>query len=623
MSRIRLLIGLLILPASAILAEEMMIRLDLRRLPQPLKRMVPEAEIVTIDRAEGFADVIVNEGLLKTLQKNGVSGKVVIKDINAYADSLRQSGYLAHFHSPQQILAELQRASAEYPNIVALQDIGDGFLKQRGFGGQDIWAIKISDEPEKEDDEEADVLIIGNIHAREIITPEVVLYFMNYLLTRYGKDPWVTHLVNNREIWLIPTMNPEGLDHVFSGDPADRGREERRNPLWWRKNMRDNNGDGIFSPYMDGVDLNRNWGWQWGIDDRGSSPYYGEVTYRGAAPFSEPETQALRDFVKQHRFVVSLCYHSYSNLWLYPWGYTFDPLPEPVLRVFKELADSCTAYNGYRAHAASELYLVNGDSDDWLWGECGIYAFSPEVGHPDFDGFFPDTSRILPLVSENLGANLFITYVAGEEPRISLVKLPDAKVNQTVRIQATVRPPIVLTTPVELDSTAVFLYYRYSDDSTFRTVSLQPDPMPDSFVSQISFLRPGRVYYYAEAADKRGRRGYHPRGAPLAVDSLMVYPMTRVTDIVIGTPFSVFPNPFNSEALISFTVTGREQVLLQIVDLRGRAIRTLCNQSLNEGTYTLRWQGDLADGSQAASGIYYVILKSGSRRSVNKVVLLR
>src|SRR5690606_8892087 len=131
----------------------------------------------------------------------------------------------------------------------------------------------------------------GAIHAREVITPEVLIYIMRYLTNNYGIDPQVTYLVDNRELFFSTVVNPDGYYYDEVIEPDGGG--------LWRKNRR-NNGDGSY-----GIDLNRNFGYQWGYDDEGSSPDGSDETYRGASAFSEPETQRLRDFMISRNFVIA------------------------------------------------------------------------------------------------------------------------------------------------------------------------------------------------------------------------------------------------------------------------------------------------------------------------------
>ena len=368
-------------------------------------------DITSYGREGRFVDVVAPASHLEKFRDLGFSIEVQIEDVDEYTQTLEQQGYFDHFHDYDRALSEMEAVEAAHPDIAKLYDIGDGWEKTQGLADRDIWAIKISDNVTTEESHEPEVLYMGCHHAREIITPEIVLFFMHYLVENYGSDPEVTYLVDNRQLWLIPVVNPDGLAVVFTGTD-------------WRKNTRDNNESGQFETSYDGIDLNRNYGFAWGYDDLGSSPNPSNWLYRGTAPFSEPETQAIRDFVEVHNFVISLSYHSYSNLWLYPWAYA--ALNTPDHEIFVEIADSCVAYNGYEPGntLSGTIYAVNGDTDDWMYGEqttkCKTFAFTPEVGGPA-DGFYPDTSRRMPLILENLGPNLFVARVAEEytQPDIS------------------------------------------------------------------------------------------------------------------------------------------------------------------------------------------------------------
>ena len=288
-----------------------------------------EVDITYYNGKQGFLEAIVSPEQHKALIKMGLNSTPIIDDLGAYVEQLRNEDYFSHFHTVDEMLREMQQIVAEHPGIACLHDIGDSYNKANNLDGYEIWALKISDHVELEDSTEADALFMANMHAREIITPEIIMYFMHYLCDNYSSDPYVTHLVNNRELWLIPTFNPDGHEYVLSGDIAYAGQYGSGDPIIWRKNMRDNDLDGEFNYSSDGVDLNRNFGYQWGFNNRGSSPSPWTDTYRGTAAFSEPESQTIRDFVLSHHFVASLSYHSYGQLWLYPWAYKSTNLSDP------------------------------------------------------------------------------------------------------------------------------------------------------------------------------------------------------------------------------------------------------------------------------------------------------
>jgi hypothetical protein len=228
-------------------------------------------------------------------------------------------------------------------------------------------------------------------------------------------------------------VNPDGYYYNEVTDPDGGG--------MWRKNRRDN-GDGSW-----GVDLNRNYGYEWGYDNYGSSPYPSDPTYRGPSAFSEAETQAMRDFIISRDFVVTVSYHSHGNLFLYPWGY--DHFLTPNHELFVMMGDSATAINGYDPMPVFQFYVVNGGTDDWGYGEQTLknknYAVSLEVGG-DLDGFWPPTSRITPLVEEHLEANLFYARMADNPEGM----LPPA-------------PPVVYC-PGEISTSSFELVWSHDDE---------------------------------------------------------------------------------------------------------------------------------------------------------------
>ncbi|MGH8868524.1 MAG: M14 family metallopeptidase, partial [Actinomycetes bacterium] len=199
---------------------------------------------------------------------------------------------------------EFEQLAADNPGITKLVPFG------QTVNGQDIVALKVSKNARKNmDGKKPAVLYLGAQHAREWITPEMIRRLAHHFLDSYGSDPQITQLVDDNELWLVPVANPDGYDFTF--EPGQR---------LWRKNLRDNNGDGIIAP-GDGVDLNRNFATKWGYDNEGSSPAPGSETFRGAGPGSEPETQALDDLADRVGFEFLVNYHSAAELLLYGTGW--------------------------------------------------------------------------------------------------------------------------------------------------------------------------------------------------------------------------------------------------------------------------------------------------------------
>ncbi|MFI8516344.1 M14 family zinc carboxypeptidase [Streptomyces sp. NPDC085481] len=259
---------------------------------------------------------------------------------------------------------EILDTAKAHPGLTKVVSIG------RTLKGQDILALKISKGAAKaKDGSRPATLYMSNQHAREWITPEMTRRLMHYYLDGYGKDARVTGLVDTTELWFVLSANPDGYDFTHA-DPDNRQ---------WRKNLRDNDGDGRTGP-GDGVDLNRNFAYKWGYDDEGSSPSPDSETYRGSRAMSEPETRALDAFEKRVGFRYGVNYHSAAQLLLYGVGWQVaTDTPDDV--ALKALAGTPQkpAIPGYRPQVSSELYITNGEADGHAANVNGMQMFTPEM----------------------------------------------------------------------------------------------------------------------------------------------------------------------------------------------------------------------------------------------------
>ncbi|MEE8169553.1 MAG: M14 family metallopeptidase, partial [Phycisphaerae bacterium] len=220
------------------------------------------------------------------------------------------------YHSYDESKCFLDNLEAAFPAIAKVFIIG------QSVQGRDICALKISDNPSMNESDEEAIFFSGVTHAREWVTHEMVLYIAEWLTSRYAFDPRVQNIVNNSVVWLVPIVNPDGLT-VSRSAPGFR---------LWRKNNRVNADPGCFCPnYPDcwnGVDLNRNYEEKWGLDNSGSSGDLCSGVYRGPSPASEPETQAIQNLLLIQRPAISVSFHSYGQMFLYPWGHTRFNIPE-------------------------------------------------------------------------------------------------------------------------------------------------------------------------------------------------------------------------------------------------------------------------------------------------------
>jgi carboxypeptidase T len=231
-----------------------------------------------------------------------------------------------------------------------------------------------------------------------------MIYYMYYVLENYGSNPEITALINNTEMYFIPCVNPDGYVYNETTDPTGGG--------MWRKNRRNNN-NATF-----GIDLNRNYGFNWAYDNVGSSPTTNDETYRGPSAFSEPETQAIKWFDEHHQIKMAINYHTFGNDLIYPWGYIAD-LYTADSSVFENHTRLMTSHNHFIAGTGNQTvqYVTNGDSDDWGYGEQNtkpkILSMTPEVGDPN-EGFWPPQSSILTICENSLWQNIYGAELIGK-----------------------------------------------------------------------------------------------------------------------------------------------------------------------------------------------------------------
>ena len=267
------------------------------------------------------------------------------------------------YAGPDGLKQEFEQVAARNREITKLTTIG------QTINGQDIIALKVTKNARRtRDGKRPAVLYMSAQHAREWITPEMTRRLMHYVVDGYYEDKAIRRLLSETELWFVPVANPDGYDFTFQ--PGQR---------LWRKNLRDNNGDGQIAP-GDGVDPNRNFPTKWGYDNEGSSPSPTSETYRGPGPGSEPETQAIENLAGRVDFEFLVNYHSAAELLLYGTGWQVStPTPDDV--IYEALAgdDARPAVPGYDPDISAELYTTNGDTDTDLTERFGILGFTPEM----------------------------------------------------------------------------------------------------------------------------------------------------------------------------------------------------------------------------------------------------
>ena len=267
------------------------------------------------------------------------------------------------YRGPGGIRDDLAQLAAAHRDITELVSIG------RTVQGQDIVALKVTRRARHtRDGQRPAVLYLGTQHAREWITTEMVRRLAHHVVEGYGSDAALTDLVDGTELWFVPVANPDGYDYTFT--PGHRH---------WRKNLRDNDGDGRIT-VSDGVDLNRNFPTRWRYDDEGSSSQPGSEAYRGSGPASEPEVRAVDGLLARVGFEFVVNYHSAAERLLYGSAWQVaTPTPDDV--VYEALAgdDTAPAVPGYDPDLWSELYTANGEATEHGHVAYGALGFTPEM----------------------------------------------------------------------------------------------------------------------------------------------------------------------------------------------------------------------------------------------------
>lgn len=309
-------------------------------------------------------EVVMSGQQAATIAAAGI--ELTLKNVAARTTQVAEAaadGVFRPYSGPGGIRKEVEKLAADHPDIAKLVTIG------KSVNGQPIVGVKITKKARKtKDGARPAVLYIGTLHAREWISPEVTRRLMHLVVDGYTTDPAIKELVDTRELWFVPVANPDGYDWTFE--------EGQR---LWRKNLRDNDGDGVITP-NDGVDLNRNFSTKWGYDDEGSSPDTGNATYRGPSPLSEPEDKALDALFKRVGFEFTISYHSAAELLLYGTGWQVAT-PSPDDHIYEALAgdDANPAIPGYDPDISAELYTTNGELTEHASTKYGILGFTPEL----------------------------------------------------------------------------------------------------------------------------------------------------------------------------------------------------------------------------------------------------
>tara|TARA_B100000963_G_C22590273_1_gene655139 strand:- start:57 stop:1778 length:1722 start_codon:yes stop_codon:yes gene_type:complete len=362
---------------------------------------------IVIDKTTNNIDFYIFDENLNKLQNLNISYQVKVEDLtNFYSSRLQDKttrniskidvyGSMGNYMTFQEIENKLDSLYKKFPFFISHKiSIGKSFERR------DIWALHVSSQSLKSVNKRQEILLTGLHHAREVITYTSLIYYVEWLCINYNKNKIAKHILDTKDLWIIPCLNPDGL--VYNQKIAPNGGG------LFRKNRRVTTNNS----YLSGVDLNRNYGHKWGLNNVGSSSNPESNQYRGSRAFSEPETWALNLFVRTRNICSNINHHSYGNAILYPYGYDnkSSHLSASEQQCYNDLSEIITEnLPNYEYGTGADLYYpVNGDATDWFYKQSinkkPILSWTTELGSNQ-DGFWPKKDRIIPICNEAVEIN--------------------------------------------------------------------------------------------------------------------------------------------------------------------------------------------------------------------------
>ncbi|MCK4333106.1 MAG: carboxypeptidase regulatory-like domain-containing protein [Thermoplasmatales archaeon] len=329
-----------------------------------------------VDVKDSKATAYITDSELTWICESGFKYEMLFENLEEMNNKMYPPELMRQFHNYATMTSELQDIANTYSSITNLYDLGSSVQ------GRTIWGLKITDDPDIEENE-PEVRICGCHHGDEFMSVELPLLLAWHLVENYASDPYIEDLVDNREIWIIPMVNPDG-----------REASTRRN--------------------ANGVDLNRDYGYMW--DGWGSSP----------SPFSQPETQVIRDHALDNNFVLSLSFHTSGDIVNYIWNYKGQPVPDNDVVV--ALSQQYGSHNGYWVVEGYDWYQTCGDTNDFSYGCCGDIDWTIEVQNSNIPGAW-DLNRdamIEIIDAANMGLTGTVTDAYSGDPIAAAVWVEEA-----------------------------------------------------------------------------------------------------------------------------------------------------------------------------------------------------
>ncbi|XP_038073657.1 carboxypeptidase B-like [Patiria miniata] len=335
--------------------------------------------------------------LREVLENRGIGFTVHIEDVQELIDeSMTSSAGISaiggfdynSYHTYEELMQWVTDFVSEYSSIA------EEIVVTQSVEGRDIKAIKLGSKGWGK----PGAFMQGGIHAREWISPATMVNMAKKLAESYGTDPDVTAMLDSFDWYIVPCLNVDGYSYSWTNDRM------------WRKNRQVTS-----KKRCRGVDLNRNYDYQWG--GRGASSSECDETYRGPSAMSEPELSGLTNWLLGLKaagkpFHLHMDVHAYGQYWLYPWGYSaLIPLPaeaDDMDTVAKAATSSLASLYGTSylvGGSAKAMYAASGASEDWGFGTLGAkYTYVVELRDEGRYGFLLPESQIQATAEETFEA---------------------------------------------------------------------------------------------------------------------------------------------------------------------------------------------------------------------------
>ena len=498
-------------------------------------------------------DVIVNLDELGQLRERGF----IVKEIRTgrplkdrISKPTKTPTLPTGYQSLDQIIQQMHDTAADYPTIAKVLDLTEEYDTPTTFEGRHLYIIKISDNV-ADDEDEPDILIVSNHHAREVVTPVIALHAIEQFTSQYGIDPRITAAVDNYEIWIAPVWNPDGYDYVYNVDD------------YWRKNRH------VFDEGV-GVDLNRNYPHLW------SSPHSGSFnvnsnTFKGYSPASEAETKTMIALALDQRFTKLLDYHSRGREVL--WGYAEAPHPFDTW-LWNEAIDLSEA-SGY--FGSNRRPSADGENYQWHLAKTGTYANLVET-HTQFAPSYASAQSEARTVWRGILWDI-------EHPIFLSGHVTDSDSGDPVAAKIDLVGIKFYEGETNASGGPYGRYHIFAPTGDY-TIRFSADGYTPS-EQDVTITNEAQILDIQLSN---------------ATDVATTPEQSHTPDdmILLGN----YPNPFNPVTTIHYRLSEPGHVRLIIFDQTGRQITTLVNANETAGLHSVVWDGTDASGRPVLDGLY-------------------